>query len=68
MSIFKDLWWYFKQEKKSYLLGILLLILVSLLDLIPPYVVGVMGDGMKEQSLTSGQILQWMFLILESES
>lgn len=64
MSIFKDLWWYFKQEKKSYLLGILLLILVSLLDLIPPYVVGVMVDGMKEQSLTSGQILQWMLLIL----
>ncbi len=64
MRIFKDLWWYFKQEKKSYLLGIMVLMFVSLFELIPPYVIGVMVDGMKQQTLTSGAILQWMLLLL----
>ena len=64
MRIFKDLWWYFKREKKSYLLGIMVLMFVSLFELIPPYVIGVMVDGMKQQTLTSGEILKWMLLLL----
>lgn len=35
MSILKNLWWFFKEEKKPYLIGILSLSLVAFLNLIP---------------------------------
>lgn len=34
MSIIKNLWWFFKEEKKRYLIGILSLSLVAVLNLI----------------------------------
>mgnify|MGYP001948134801 CR=1 FL=1 len=41
MKVFKDLKWFFKQEKRPYIAGILLLILVALLELVPPKIIGV---------------------------
>ncbi len=38
MSIIKKLWWFFKLEKRRYLVGIVALVLVSVLNLIPPMV------------------------------
>lgn len=38
MKIIKELWWFFKLEKKRYIVGILALILVAVLNLIPPKV------------------------------
>ncbi|CKA63583.1 ABC transporter ATP-binding protein/permease [Streptococcus pneumoniae] len=35
MSIIQKLWWFFKLEKRRYLVGIVALILVSVLNLIP---------------------------------
>lgn len=35
MSIIQKLWWFFKLEKRRYLVGIVALVLVSVLNLIP---------------------------------
>lgn len=64
MRIFRDLMWYFKQEKMSYILGIPLLILVSLLNLIPPFIVGKLVDAITNDTLTKTQLLQWLGIIL----
>ncbi|WP_027416428.1 ABC transporter transmembrane domain-containing protein [Aneurinibacillus terranovensis] len=64
MRIFLDLLWFFKQEKKSYSLGVLFLMIVSLIDLLPPYIVGKVVDGIKERSLTPGGLFTWVGLIL----
>lgn len=66
MSIFKDLMWYFRMEKKSYLSGVILLVFVSVLTLFPPYVVGVIVDGIKDSSLTQMELVKWTALLLLS--
>ncbi|WP_223700093.1 ABC transporter transmembrane domain-containing protein [Sutcliffiella deserti] len=64
MSIFKDLWWFFKQEKRSYLPGVFLLSLVALLELIPPMIVGRTVDYIAEGNLTEELIWQLMLVLL----
>ena len=44
MNIFSKLGWFFKQEKKRYIIGITFLALTSLANLIPPRVLGLMAD------------------------
>ncbi|WP_018922439.1 ABC transporter transmembrane domain-containing protein [Salsuginibacillus kocurii] len=63
MRVFIDLWWFFKREKRSYLLGILMLILVSILSLAPPYVVGVVVDAIVEETLTLEILMGWLGLL-----
>lgn len=64
MKLFLDLFWYFKKEKRSYIIGILFLIASSFLSLIPPYVVGVLVDDMRSHSLTGAILAKWIgFLI-----
>lgn len=53
MSIIQKLWWFFKLEKRCYLVGIVALVLVSVLNLIPPMVMGRVIDA-----ITSGQLTQ----------
>lgn len=64
MSIFKDLWWFFKSEKKGYLSGIFILFIVALLNIIPPYIVGIIIDSIKNQTLTTTNLFRWVGLIL----
>lgn len=44
MKIFRKLVWFFKQEKKRYIVGITFLALTSLANLVPPRVLGLMAD------------------------
>ncbi|WP_100373048.1 ABC transporter transmembrane domain-containing protein [Bacillus sp. FJAT-45037] len=64
MSVFKDLWWFFKQERFSYGLGIVVLAFVSLFTLIPPYIVGIIVDHIAEQTLTTQILLQWIGVLV----
>lgn len=64
MSIFKDLLWFFKQEKKSYITGVLMLLFVSLLSLVPPYVVGRVVDAIDTGELTWAGLRDWILLLL----
>ncbi|AHF06846.1 ABC transporter transmembrane domain-containing protein [Desulfitobacterium metallireducens] len=60
MRLFLDLLWFFKQEKKSYLIGISILILVAIINLYPPYVVGKIVDEISSQTLTLELLWPWM--------
>src|SRR6476660_7687061 len=64
MKIFKDLMWFFKQEKKSYITGILLLLVVALLELVPPKVIGMTVDFIAQGTLTKEILFKWLALLL----
>ncbi|MCR6096161.1 ATP-binding cassette domain-containing protein [Salipaludibacillus agaradhaerens] len=64
MRVFIDLMWYFKQEKWRYGAGIIVLAVVSLLSLIPPYVVGVIVDHISAGTLTQDILTRWMLLLV----
>lgn len=55
MGIFKKLGWFFKEEKKRYIIGILFLALTSLANLVPPRVLGLMADELDKDHITWGQ-------------
>lgn len=64
MLLFKDLMWFFKLEKKSYITGIIVLVLVAFLNLFPPYVVRVIVDEVTRGVLTPRSLLQWTLLLI----
>ena len=66
MKIIKDLWWFFRLEKKLYIIGILALILVAILNLVPPKVMGGVIDRVTSGELTQGQLLMSLFLLVLS--
>lgn len=64
MRVFKNLGWFFKLEKKSYILGLLMLILVALMELIPPQVIGRVIDRITMETLTSNTLVLFGVLLL----
>jgi|GEM_PF-1675111 len=64
MSIIQKLWWFFKLEKRRYLVGIVALILVSVLNLIPPMVMGRVIDAITSEQLTQQDLLLDLFYLL----
>lgn len=63
MSVFKDLLWYFKAEKKAYLTGIVLLLFVAFLQLVPPKVIGLVVDEITSGTLTGGSLGKWVLIL-----
>lgn len=66
MDIFKKLSWFFKQEWKSYVIGIFFLIIVAILQVVSPRVVGIIIDEMAQGTLSRASLLKWVLLILVS--
>ncbi|MEK5522763.1 multidrug ABC transporter permease/ATP-binding protein [Heyndrickxia sporothermodurans] len=64
MRVFIDLMWFFKQEKKAYISGILILAVVAVLHLIPPKIVGYIVDLIKENELTKGTLIKWIIVLI----
>ena len=64
MSIIQKLWWFFKLEKRRYLVGIVALVLVSVLNLIPPMVMGRVIDAITSGRLTQDELLLYLFYLL----
>ena len=64
MSIIQKLWWFFKLEKRRYLVGIVALVLVSVLNLIPPMVMGRVIDAITSGRLTQYELLLHLFYLL----
>lgn len=64
MSIIQKLWWFFKLEKRRYLIGIVALVLVSVLNLIPPMVMGRVIDAITSGRLTQDELLLHLFYLL----
>ncbi len=60
MRLFSQLSWYFRREWRRYLGAVALLVIIAILQLVPPKVVGIVVDGVTEQHFTTGQILMWI--------
>ncbi|AQW21113.1 multidrug ABC transporter permease/ATP-binding protein [Lentilactobacillus curieae] len=57
MSIFSKLGWFFKQEKKLYLLGILGLVLTAILTIVPPRIIGLLVDNIHSGHLAVNSLV-----------
>ncbi|NSS77247.1 ATP-binding cassette domain-containing protein [Enterococcus faecalis] len=64
MSIFKKLGWFFKQEKKSYIIGVFSLMMVALVQLVPPKVIGVVVDEIVNKEIRLTKIIMWVALLI----
>ena len=64
MFIIKKLWWFFKLEKRRYLVGIVALSLVAVLNLIPPMVMGHVIDAITLGNLTQSDLLLNLIYLL----
>lgn len=52
MSIFRKLGWFFKIEKWNYLIGVIFLLLVAVLNVIPPKIIGNLVQEISTRGLT----------------
>ncbi|MEZ7647558.1 ABC transporter ATP-binding protein [Streptococcus constellatus] len=66
MNLIRKLGWFFKLERKRYIIGILALSLVSVFNLIPPRVIGVVIDRIASHNLTSNQLVLNLSVLLAS--
>lgn len=66
MKLLKKLSWFFKLEKWPYITGILALSLVSLLNLLPPRVIGEVIDQIASRDLTNMGLAYQLFLLVLS--
>ena len=64
MFIIQKLWWFFKLEKRRYLVGIVALSLVAVLNLIPPMVMGHVIDAITLGNLTQSDLLLNLIYLL----
>ncbi|WP_242237845.1 ABC transporter transmembrane domain-containing protein [Bacillus cereus group sp. BfR-BA-01316] len=64
MKVFFNLAWFFKQEKRAYIIGIIMLFGVALLELVAPKVIGIVVDEINNGTLTSEKLLKWVILLV----
>lgn len=64
MKLFWDLRWFFLKEKKAYIWGVFLLLMVAYLQTIPPKIIGSTVDHIKDGTLTIKMLLQWIGLLI----
>ncbi len=60
MRIFWQLRWYFRQKWKHYVGSILLFAVISSLQLVPPKAVGVIVDGVVDNTLETNTLIMWL--------
>ncbi|HGF5204760.1 TPA: ABC transporter transmembrane domain-containing protein [Vibrio parahaemolyticus] len=60
MRIFWQLRWYFRQKWKHYVGSILLFAVISALQLVPPKAVGVIVDGVVDNTLETNTLVMWL--------
>lgn len=64
MRLFRQLSWFFIREWRRYLGAVSLLILIAILQLLPPKIVGLIVDGVTQHSLSGSKILMWVGAML----
>ncbi|EOX4456647.1 ABC transporter transmembrane domain-containing protein [Vibrio antiquarius] len=60
MRIFWQLRWYFQQKWKHYVGSILLFAVISTLQLVPPKAVGIIVDGVVDNTLDTNTLILWL--------
>jgi ATP-binding cassette subfamily B multidrug efflux pump len=63
VKVLLQLGWFFKQRKKQYGLGIAALVFVSLLQLLPPKIIGLIVDDITEATLTASELTKWLIIL-----
>ncbi|HIF5589160.1 ABC transporter transmembrane domain-containing protein [Vibrio parahaemolyticus] len=64
MRIFWQLRWYFRQKWKHYVGSILLFAVISALQLVPPKAVGVIVDGVVDNTLETNTLIMWLLSLI----
>ncbi|WP_127957652.1 SmdA family multidrug ABC transporter permease/ATP-binding protein [Serratia microhaemolytica] len=60
MRLFTQIGWYFRREWRRYVGAVLLLIIIAILQLVPPKLVGVIVDGVSRQQMSAETLLYWL--------
>lgn len=64
MALFSQLSWYFISEWRRYVGAIFLLMVIAVLQVIPPKIVGIIVDGVDSHSLSFQQIMGWIGIMV----
>lgn len=64
MRLFSQLSWFFIREWRRYLGAVFLLIIIALLQLLPPKVVGTIVDGVTHQQMSGSRLMMWAGVML----
>ncbi|HBO24244.1 MAG TPA: multidrug ABC transporter permease/ATP-binding protein [Providencia sp.] len=64
MRLFSQLSWYFLSEWRRYLGAIGFLIIIAILQLVPPRLVGIVVDGISKETMTRNQLISYVVLML----
>lgn len=64
MKVFLQLSWFFKQERKAYITGIILLLIVAFLQLVPPKVIGIVVDEIDQGVFTLGDLFLYIGVLV----
>lgn len=64
MNVFLKLGWFFKLRKRQYVVGLFMLMIVAILQLIPPKVIGYTIDEIGDGSLTKQSLFKWIAIIV----
>ncbi|MFX3674836.1 MAG: ABC transporter transmembrane domain-containing protein [Paenisporosarcina sp.] len=63
MKVFLDLGWFFKERKKQYIIGIIMLMFVAFLQLLPPKIIGYVVDEIRLGTLTGESLVKWLAVL-----
>ncbi|GAA0490309.1 ABC transporter transmembrane domain-containing protein [Salinibacillus aidingensis] len=63
-SVFKKLSWYFKEQWLRYTVAIIALMMVNLLELLPPKIIGLAIDEIQYQTLTNGRLAELILWLM----
>ncbi|REF27123.1 ATP-binding cassette subfamily B multidrug efflux pump [Xenorhabdus cabanillasii] len=64
MRLFSQLSWYFFSEWRRYLGAVIFLVMIAILQLIPPRLVGIIVDGISAKTMSSSHLLMWISIML----
>lgn len=64
MKVFLKLGWFFKERKYQYTVGLLMLVLVAILQLVPPKIIGFTIDEIGARTLTKAGLFKWLAIII----
>ncbi|MFC4652593.1 ABC transporter ATP-binding protein [Lactococcus nasutitermitis] len=64
MRIFRELWWFFKSEKKGYGIGLFSLFMVSLTHLVPPLIIGKIIDHIVKHTISWQIVTEYLSILL----
>ena len=64
MRLFAQLAWYFRREWRRYLGAVVLLIIIAILQLLPPKLVGVIVDGVTRDVMPAAAVMKWIGVML----